>query len=1092
MSVPLQRKFGGYNCGYKCPSPSTPLVDALAIDFFNGNYCPRPRKSRGTRGSDHEAYMNYLRLSCEDVDCMECRAYRLGLDFHGGVASCPSLQLKLAQDLAVPLGRLHGVGTALDNNYNSQPGCGHFQRDCDGGVASTAEDSSVTATTNDNTCSHSSNATKTSPPPPGVFSREAGSAVHRRLDFRKGAISGNTTTDSLTSCASTSMDSTNSNSNSDYHHHQHPLSRSAAPPTREQTDNRISSSSPSSQQQCSPAGFRRLSFLAAVDKSKKTDADWNRRPSYRAAVEPGYLPGGDPSDNDQLPSCHVDGRGENKMVTFQLGGGENGAGGGGGGGGHALSLSSSSFSSSTDSDGPFWGHCAASGALRGPNSQPRKLSILLEEEDADDSQKTPEKRSSLSSVSRSPTPTPHHFDFNSNAEIHESDPLDAPNESSDGQRSGAHSSLHGSPQGGSPRITADVKVILPATEGNNRPDMMMAGQPAACNADNMPAHFKHRSELPTITSQPPPPSSSSSSTSAADTSTTLTTAAATTTPYSTVTASNVSTLAPQPLILVPGSPPHTPPQTPRVAHDGTQPAAVPSRLAKLRQNNLAKKREQMKTMKMPELSEHAESSSDTEQQQPPPSVGNGGATLPSSSSPKTPLVSARSGDNDDSCRMDSNSSGGGGGGGVEVVRPPSPSKDPVTPSIPESFLKKLGLSAADKNVVNGETSVDQLPDKQLESRFNSLALAFKTDRLTLDQRLGIQERSRDIAEQNIDKELQGLRDAVEILNQLCADERVQEVISKIQHHLDILEHSVARVSSRAEVFGAVQQEKRMCLAMEVMITYTENIRRLRSTEQSDVEEARRILSSSRQNFSLDTLSIGDRRSASVCAALSNPRTARRRSEVALPRFFGGAGSPSLHVTSSMEPRQRFQSATANVTVRNVVTNTLRRASMDRQKNLSLHSTSSLSSSNQSSSRNNSLDKSQDKEQETKQHSQEEEAYRHGYEEGLKASLSRELTDLRDQQATISSSLDQVMDRVESFQDDDKDDSDIDEAVSKVKDAVVKVRLWMSNPNWQSASQTLRKVAAGLFFLLAMLVVVVTFAPLIPAHISLRNHAKSAQ
>ena len=46
---------------------------------------------------------------------------------------------------------------------------------------------------------------------------------------------------------------------------------------------------------------------------------------------------------------------------------------------------------------------------------------------------------------------------------------------------------------------------------------------------------------------------------------------------------------------------------------------------------------------------------------------------------------------------------------------------------------------------------------------------------------------------------------VQFLNQMCIDERVKEVISKIQHHLDVLEHSVARVSSRAEVFGAVQQ-----------------------------------------------------------------------------------------------------------------------------------------------------------------------------------------------------------------------------------------------------------------------------------------------
>ena len=44
-----------------------------------------------------------------------------------------------------------------------------------------------------------------------------------------------------------------------------------------------------------------------------------------------------------------------------------------------------------------------------------------------------------------------------------------------------------------------------------------------------------------------------------------------------------------------------------------------------------------------------------------------------------------------------------------------------------------------------------------QSKFTSLSLAFKTDSQTLEKRLEIQERSRDIAEQNVDKELQGLR-----------------------------------------------------------------------------------------------------------------------------------------------------------------------------------------------------------------------------------------------------------------------------------------------------------------------------------------------
>ena len=57
------------------------------------------------------------------------------------------------------------------------------------------------------------------------------------------------------------------------------------------------------------------------------------------------------------------------------------------------------------------------------------------------------------------------------------------------------------------------------------------------------------------------------------------------------------------------------------------------------------------------------------------------------------------------------------------------------------------------------------------------------------------------------------------LNELCQDEDVTKVISKIQHHLEILEPSVARVSSRAEVFGAVQQViYTLCLCVFVCLS----------------------------------------------------------------------------------------------------------------------------------------------------------------------------------------------------------------------------------------------------------------------------------
>ena len=49
-----------------------------------------------------------------------------------------------------------------------------------------------------------------------------------------------------------------------------------------------------------------------------------------------------------------------------------------------------------------------------------------------------------------------------------------------------------------------------------------------------------------------------------------------------------------------------------------------------------------------------------------------------------------------------------------------------------------------------------------QENFISLALAFKTDKMTLEKRIELHERSRDIAEQNVDKELEGLNEALKV------------------------------------------------------------------------------------------------------------------------------------------------------------------------------------------------------------------------------------------------------------------------------------------------------------------------------------------
>ncbi|XP_012943760.1 serine-rich adhesin for platelets [Aplysia californica] len=572
--------------------------------------------------------------------------------------------------------------------------------------------------------------------------------------------------------------------------------------------------------------------------------------------------------------------------------------------------------------------------------------------------------------------------------------------------------------------------------------------------------------------------------------------------------------------LVPSSPP-----TPRINLAASPPAPPlePSRLARIRQSHLAsKKREQMKSraMKLPELSEHSELDTTSSNGQyreeeeeeadksSSPLSSNAGTTNSSGSAPPriTPQISVTD---------------------EHGATPPAPSDEPVTPSLPESFLKKLGLIA--RKGKEEEESVDQLPEKEIESKFVSLSLAFKTDKLTVDQRVSVQERARDLAEQNVDRELQGLREAVEVMSDLVPDSQVRDVLQRIRQHIDVLEQSAARVSSRAEVFGAVQQERRMCKAMEVMVLYTENLRRIREREESELQEARKVLSErSGPGLSPDFDSGINRRSMSVCGfnaggrppgltppprsrsvndAGDNPYPVhmRRRSEIALPRVLGGSGSPSLTQTSSMEclsplferssqlqhlqslaahdsedredPRSRFQSAVASTSMQHAVTNTMRRVSMERRRSVTgaapltlVSSPPTLTVTPEVTGTEKEPESGDTKESERKV-SVDEDAYRKGFEEGLKAQLSNELNDLREQQNSISHSLEQVMDRVD--QAGEEDDDLLASRPSRVETVLTllsKVREFVSQFDWRSNKKAIRNLAGIFFVFLAILIV----------------------
>ncbi|KAM9293293.1 inositol 1,4,5-triphosphate receptor associated 2 [Morus bassanus] len=181
--------------------------------------------------------------------------------------------------------------------------------------------------------------------------------------------------------------------------------------------------------------------------------------------------------------------------------------------------------------------------------------------------------------------------------------------------------------------------------------------------------------------------------------------------------------------------------------------------------------------------------------------------------------------------------------------------------------------------------------KEVEAEFLRLSLGFKCDLFTLDKRVRLEERSRDLAEENLKKEITNALKMLEALVPLCEeDNQAQEIIKKLQKSLQFLSQYAARVASRAEMLGAINQESRVSKAVEVMIQHVENLKRMYAKEHAELEELKQVLLQNERSFS----SLGDR-DESTNKKLPNsfsfkPSSSLRRVSIAtLPRSAGNAG-----------------------------------------------------------------------------------------------------------------------------------------------------------------------------------------------------------
>ncbi|KTG41453.1 hypothetical protein cypCar_00011413 [Cyprinus carpio] len=177
-------------------------------------------------------------------------------------------------------------------------------------------------------------------------------------------------------------------------------------------------------------------------------------------------------------------------------------------------------------------------------------------------------------------------------------------------------------------------------------------------------------------------------------------------------------------------------------------------------------------------------------------------------------------------------------------------------------------------------------DKEIEAEFHRLSLGFKCDMFTLEKRLRLEERSRDLAEENVRKEVNSCKGLLQALIPRCEeDNQSMEIIHRLQKNLEVLIQSMTRVSSRSEMLGAIHQETRVGKTVEVMIQHVENLKRMYTKEHTELLELRENLTPNERSFGSHTERDDIRNKKQSTANIF--KTTSRRISIVIPRSSGG-------------------------------------------------------------------------------------------------------------------------------------------------------------------------------------------------------------
>ncbi|KAF6722600.1 Protein MRVI1 [Oryzias melastigma] len=209
-------------------------------------------------------------------------------------------------------------------------------------------------------------------------------------------------------------------------------------------------------------------------------------------------------------------------------------------------------------------------------------------------------------------------------------------------------------------------------------------------------------------------------------------------------------------------------------------------------------------------------------------------------------------------------------------------KENAMPNISDVMLRKLKLHRGLPGCA------PPLSEKEVENAFVQLSLAFRNDNYTLETRLKQAERERNLTEEETEKELEEFKGALKMTSPQWQNMEQRDSYQRLIETVAVLHRLATRLSSRAEIVGAVRQEKRMNKATEVMMQYVENLKRIYEKDHAELMEFKKLANQNSNRCYTGTVETGDdgvpRTSRAMSLTLGKALPRRRVSVAVVPKF----------------------------------------------------------------------------------------------------------------------------------------------------------------------------------------------------------------